>query len=188
MQEEVSKLPNRFTADQFVSYIHGNDISDITASLGHTLSQNYNGEELILIGTLKGSITFMAELVRMIKNVNLSIDFVKLSSVGRQKESNGTIVLEKDITTDISGKNVLIVEDIIDTGRALYFLKEHLKQSSPRKIEIITLFDKPYKRAVPITADYIGKKIDDQFIIGHGLDLEDYGRNLENVYYLKYPN
>jgi hypoxanthine phosphoribosyltransferase len=85
-------------------------------------------------------------------------------------------------------KNVLIVEEIIDTGRALEFVHNRLKSSKPKHIEIITLFDKPYKRAVPIKADLIGKRIDDQFIIGYGLDLENYGRNFENIYFLKYPN
>ena len=85
-------------------------------------------------------------------------------------------------------RNVIIVEEIIDTGRALLFLKQRLKLASPRSIEVITLFDKPYKRAVSVEADMIGKKIDDQFIVGYGLDLEDYGRNLQDVFYLKYPN
>lgn len=188
MDNNQLKFPSSFVSEQFVKYIDHSDILDITASLAHTISQNYNGQELVLIGALKGSTTFLADLIRKIKNVNLYIDFVKVSAVGRHKESRGTIILEKDISTNILDKNVLIVEEIIDTGRALYFLKNRLAQSKPKKIEIITLFDKPYKRAVPITADYIGKKIDDQFIIGHGLDLENYGRNVSDIYYLKYPN
>ena len=126
--------------------------------------------------------------MKQIRNVKVTIDFLKITSVGRDKENSGTIILEKDISSNIQDKNVLIVEEIIDTGRALYFLKERLHQAGPRSVEILTLFDKPYKRAVPLTADYIGKQIEDQFIVGYGLDLDEYGRNIQDIYYLKYPN
>lgn len=186
--KENGKFPGSFVSDQFVQYIEGSEIETIIDSLAHTISQKYKGQELVLIGGLKGSAIFLSDLVKRIKNVKVYIDFVKLSAVGRDKENNGTIILSKDITTNILDKNILIVEEVIDTGRALYFLKNRLLQANPRNIEIITLFDKPYKRAVPIKADYIGKQIDDQFIVGYGLDLDDYGRNFCDVYYLKYPN
>jgi hypoxanthine phosphoribosyltransferase len=188
MANEINKFPSNFVSDQFVPYIEASEIESITESLAHTISQKYKGQELIMIGILKGSTVFMSDLIRKIRNVKIYTDFVKVSAVGRSKESNGTIVISKDIGTNILDKNVLIVEEIIDTGRALHFLKNRLLQSEPRSIEIITLFDKPYKRAVPIKADFIGKQIDDQFIIGYGLDLEEYGRNFSDVYYLKYPN
>jgi hypoxanthine phosphoribosyltransferase len=120
--------------------------------------------------------------------VRIYVDFVKLQSVGRSKESAGTICLSKDLTTNLVDRNVLIVEEIIDTGRALNFLRKRIQQASPRSIGVVTLFDKPYKRAVPVTAEIIGKKIDDAFVVGYGLDLEDYGRNFEHLYSLKYPN
>lgn len=186
--KEINKFPHNIVSEQFVPYIEAHEVESITESLAHTISQKYQGEELVLIGVLKGSTLFLSDLIKKIKNVKVYIDFVKLSAVGRDKESNGTIILSKDINTNILDKNVLIVEEIIDTGRALHFLKNRLQQASPRNIEIITLFDKPYKRAVPIKADYIGKQIEDQFIIGYGLDLDEYGRNFSEVYYLKYPN
>jgi hypoxanthine phosphoribosyltransferase len=186
--KEINKFPYNTATEQFVPYIEEQEINTIVDSLAHTISQKYQGEELVLIGPLKGSMIFLTDLARRIKNVKVYIDFVRLSAVGRSKENNGTIILSKDIKTNVLDKNVLIVEEVIDTGRALYFLKNRLMQASPRNIEIITLFDKPYKRAVPIKADYIGKQIDDQFIIGYGLDLDEYGRNLSEVYYLKYPN
>lgn len=188
MNDESPKFPSIFVSDQFVPYIEASEIDSITESLAHTISQKYSGQELILIGVLKGSSIFMANLIKRIRNVKVYVDFVKISSVGRSKENNGTIVITKDISTNILDKNILIVEEIIDTGRALHFLKNRLLQSGPRSIEIITLFDKPYKRGVPIKADFIGKQIEDQFIIGNGLDLEEYGRNFSNIYYLKYPN
>lgn len=185
---EENKFPSDFVSSQFVEYVDEQEIASITKSLAHTINEKYRGQELVLIGILKGSMTFMSDLIKQISNVKIYVDFVRLSAMGRDKESNGTIILSKDISTNITDKNILIVEEIIDTGRALHFLKERLKQSDPRSIEVITLFDKPYKRAVPIKAEFIGKQIEDQFIIGNGLDLEEYGRNFKNVYYLKYPN
>lgn len=185
---EKYKFPDRFASNQFVKYINKDEIKGLTGSLGHTISQKYEGQELVVIGLLKGSMVFMADLIREIKNVKVFVDFIKVEAIGRDRENNGTIIISKDIKTNILDKNVLIVEEIIDTGRALNFVHERLKNSNPRSIEIITLFDKPYKRAVPIKANLIGKKIDDQFIIGYGLDLENYGRNFEDIYFLKYPN
>lgn len=185
---ESRKFPNSFVSDQFVPYINDEEIQTIVKSLAHTIDQKYKGEELVLISVLKGSNIFLSDLVKNIRNVKIYIDFVSLSAVGRSKENNGSIILKKDIQTNILEKNVLIVEEIIDTGRALYFLKNRLLQGNPRNIEVITLFDKPYKRAVPIKADYIGKQIEDQFIVGYGLDLDQYGRNFSDIYYLKYPN
>ncbi len=185
---EKNKFPDRFASTQFVKYIDRNEIQGIVESLAHTLSTKYEGQELIVIGVLKGSVTFMADLVRKIKNVKVYVDFVQLGSVGRDKESNGTIRIQSDISCNILDKNVLIVEEIIDTGRALHFLHNRLASSSPKSLSMITLFDKPYKRAVPVKADLIGKNIEDQFIVGYGLDLEEVGRNLEDIYFLKYPN
>lgn len=185
---EFSKFPSSFISDQFVPYINEKEVQTIVKSLAHTIDQKYKGEELVLISVLKGSNVFLSDLVKNIRNVKVYIDFVSLSAVGRSKENNGTIILKKDVQTNILDKNVLIVEEIIDTGRALFFLKNRLLQANPRNIEIITLFDKPYKRAVPIKADYIGKQIEDQFIVGYGLDLDQYGRNFSEIYYLKYPN
>jgi|GEM_PF-331463 len=188
MYDEKNKFPSNFVSSQFVPYLEKSEIKSLVETLGHTLSQRYKGQELVIIGVLKGSMVFIADLVREIKGVKVYIDFVKLSSQGRSKESHGTVTLAKDISTNIQDRNVLIVEEIIDTGRALHFLKHRLHLSEPRSLEILTLFDKPYKRAVKLVPDYIGKKIDDQFIVGYGLDLEEYGRNFEEIYYLKYPN
>lgn len=185
---ELAKFPTNFESNQFVEYIDKNEIETITKSLAHTIEQKYEGEDLVVIGILKGSMLFVSELLKNIRNVNIYLDFVSVKAIGRTKENIGTIVLNKDISTNIHSRNVLIVEQIIDTGRALQFVKNRLKLNNPKNIEVVTLFDKPYKRAVPIKAEYIGKQIEDQFIIGHGLDLDQYGRNFENIYYLKYPN
>lgn len=185
---ELNKFPSNFVSDQFVEYIDRKEILSLTESLAHTISQKYEGQELIVIGMLKGSMLFMSELLKQIRNVNIYVDFASLGAVGRTKENAGTITIEKDISTDIHGKNVLLVEQIIDTGRAVQFFSKHLKLNGPKSIEIVTLFDKPYKRAVPVHVDFIGKQIQDQFIVGHGLDLDQYGRNIEDIFYLQYPN
>jgi len=185
---EFHKFPSNFVSDQFVEYIDEDEINTLTKSLAHTISQRYAGEDLVVIGVLKGSMIFISDFLKNIKDVKVYLDFVKFKAIGRSKKSNGTIVVSKDISTNIEGKNVLIVKQILDTGRGLQFLVNHLKQNNPRNVEVLTLFDKPYKRAVPIKADYIGKQIDDQFIVGYGVDLEEYGRNIKDLYYLKYPN
>ena len=98
------------------------------------------------------------------------------------------MIIKKDIKSNIQGRNVLIVEEIIDTGRALHFLHSRLQHANPRSIEILTLFDKPYKRITPIKPNYIGRQLDDKFVVGYGMDLENYGRNIKDLFYLKYPN
>jgi hypoxanthine phosphoribosyltransferase len=188
MSDEKNKFPGTFVGSQFVKYIDAKEIKGIVETLGNSLSQKYQGQDLVLIGVLKGSMVFLADLAREIKGVKVYIDFVKLQAVGRSKENHGTITITKDFTTNLMDRNVIIVEEIVDTGRALSFLKKRILLAQPRSLEVITLFDKPYKRAVNIQPDMTGKKIEDQFIIGYGLDLEDYGRNFEQVYYLKYPN
>lgn len=188
MTEEKNKFPSSFVSSQFVKYIDGKEIKSIVETLGNTLSQKYQGQDLVLIGVLKGSMVFLADLVREIKGVKVYVDFVKLQAVGRSKENHGTITISKDISTNLMDRNVVIVEEIVDTGRALSFLKKRLMLSSPRSLEVVTLFDKPYKRAVNVQPDLTGKKIADQFIVGYGLDLEDFGRNFEQLYYLRYPN
>jgi hypoxanthine phosphoribosyltransferase len=188
MIDEKNKFPSTFVSNQFVKYIDAKEIKSYIEALGNALSQKYKDQDLVLVCVLKGSMVFLADLVREIKGVRVYIDFVKLQAVGRSKESHGTITISKDVTTNLMDRNVVIVEEIIDTGRALSFLMKRIQLSAPRSLEVVSLFDKPYKRAVNIQASLTGKKIDDQFIVGYGLDLEDYGRNFEEVYYLKYPN
>lgn len=185
---ELSKFPSDFVSNQFVEYIDRTEIEALTKSLAEKLNERYKGEELVLVSVLKGSMVFLSDLVKHLQGVKVFIDFVQLGSLGRTKENNGTIFIKKDIGLDISNKNVIVIEEIIDTGRALNFLIQRLKLSSPRSLEVLTLFDKPYKRVAPINAQYIGKKIEDQFVVGYGLDLEEYGRNISDLYYLKYPN
>lgn len=186
--DERNKFPSHSLTTQFVKYIDSNEIQATVETLAHSISEKYKGQELVLIAVLKGSNTFMADLVRKLKGVKVYVDFVKIKALGRDQESQGTMTMVKDISTNLLDRNVLIVEEIVDTGRALNFLMQRLSLSSPRSISIVTLFDKPYKRVINVKPEFSGKKIEDQFVVGYGLDLEDYGRNFEDLYYLKYPN
>jgi hypoxanthine phosphoribosyltransferase len=171
----------------FTKYLSRHEIDAAVQSLANRINADYEGKEVVLVGVLKGAIIFMADLVRHLK-VDAEVEFVRLSSYGKARTSTGTVTILKDIQGDIRGKHVLIVEEIIDSGRTLKFLYERLKASGPASVEIVTLLDKEAKRVVDVPVKYVGRTIDDQFLIGYGLDLEERCRNLPDVYYLKYPN
>lgn len=163
------------------------EIQIAVQELANRINTDYQDKEVVLVGVLKGAIVVMADLIRHLK-VNPEVEFVRLSSYGKARTSSGTVTLLQDIQADIRGKHVLIVEEIIDSGRTLKFLYDRLKASGPASVEIVTLLDKVSKRIVDVPVKYIGRKIDDLFLIGYGLDLEERCRNLRDIYYLKYPN
>ncbi len=171
----------------FTKYLNRHEIDAAVQKLAGQINQDYEGQELVLVGVLKGAVLFMADLLRHIK-VPTEIEFVRLSSYGKARSSSGTVTLLKDIQADVRNKHVLIVEEIIDSGRTLKFLYERLKSAGPISVEIVTLLDKASKRVVDVPVKYIGRPIEDQFLVGYGLDLEEYSRNLPDIYYLKYPN
>ena len=171
----------------FTKYLNRHEIEAAVLALANRINADYEGKQLVLIPVLKGAIVFAADLIRQL-NGDVQIDFVRLSSYGKARQSSGTVSLLKDIQLDIRGKHVLIVEEIIDSGRSLKFLYERLKTAGPASVEIVTLLDKSSKRVVDVPVKYVGRKIDDQFLVGYGLDLEEKCRNLRDVYYLKYPN
>lgn len=171
----------------FTKYLSRHEIDAAVQSLANRINADYEGKPVVLVGVLKGCIIFMADLVRHLK-VDAEVEFVRLSSYGKARTSSGTVTILKDIGADIRGKHVLIIEEIIDSGRTLKFLFERLKSSGPASVEIVTLLDKASKRVVDVPVKYVGRSIDDQFLVGYGLDLEEHCRNLPDVYYLKYPN
>ena len=171
----------------FTKYLNRHEIQAAVESLANRINTDYEGKPLVLVGVLKGAVVFMADLVRHLKG-DVEVEFVRLSSYGKARTSSGTVTILKDIQADIRGKHVLVVEEIIDSGRTLKFLFERLKSSGPASVEIVTLLDKASKRVVDVPVKYVGRLIDDQFLIGYGLDLEEKCRNLPDVYYLKYPN
>ena len=173
--------------NNFTKYLAKHEIERTIADLSEKLNQDYDGKDVILICVLKGGFVFLADLVRQL-DFDPSVEFVRLSSYGKSRTSTGTITVLKDVSCDIRDKHVLIVEEIIDTGRTLKFFYERLQKSEPTSVEIVTLLDKSEKRVVDVPVKYVGRKVDDHFLIGYGLDLEERCRNLSEIYYLKYPN
>jgi hypoxanthine phosphoribosyltransferase len=160
-------------------------ISTRVAELGDRITADYQGRPVTLVSVLKGSLPFMADLMRAI-DLPLRIDLMEVSSYGgATTESSGLVRILKDLSASIAGEDVLIVEDIIDTGLTLNYLIRYLRGKNPKTLRICTLLDKPARRLVEIPVDYIGFEIPDQFVIGYGLDYGEVYRNLRFVGVLK---
>lgn len=144
--------------------------------LGREITHDYAGQEILVVGILKGAFIFMADLVREI-DLTLQLDFMDVSSYGHSTVSSGEVRIMKDLEESIEGKNVLIVEDIIDTGLTLNYISEILKKRGPKSLRICCLLDKPSRRKSPIKPDYTGFSIEDLFIVGWGLDYAERYRN-----------
>lgn len=160
------------------------EIQDIVTRVGRQVTEDYRGKNLVLVSVLKGSVVFMADLMRAI-DLPLSIDFMVVSSYGNGTESSGQVKIIKDLDLDLSGQDLLLVEDILDTGRTLYSLREILKMRSPSSVRICTFLDKPERRKADISADYIGAEVPDEFVVGYGLDFAQRYRNLPYLGVLK---
>lgn len=154
------------------------------AELGAKISEDYRGRNLLLVSVLKGSVVFMSDLMRSI-TVPCEIDFMAVSSYGSGVKSSGTVRILKDLDRDIRGYDVLVVEDILDSGKTLNYLMDVLYARNPNSIRICTLFDKPERREVDIYADYKGLTVPDEFIVGYGLDYAEHYRNLPFIGVLK---
>ena len=153
--------------------------------LGAQIAKDYEGEDLLLVGILKGSVPFMADLMRAIPLEGLTIDFMQVSSYGGGTTTSGQIKISKDLGTHIEGKNVLIVQDIVDTGLTLRNLKQLLLARNPKSLKICTIMDKPSRRRVELVPDYRGFEVDDLFIVGYGLDYDQLYRNLPYISWIK---
>jgi hypoxanthine phosphoribosyltransferase len=150
------------------------------AELGAEISRDYEGQELLLLAVLKGSVLFLTDLMRQVTAPH-AIDFMATSSYGLGMESSGAVRILKDLDASIEGRHVLIVEDIIDTGRTLDYLVRILRARLPRSLRICTLLNKPSRREVPVQVDYIGFDIPNKFVFGYGLDFRELYRNLPYV-------
>ncbi len=151
--------------------------------MGREIARDYQDRQLVVIGILKGAFIFMADLVRAM-DIPLRIDFVRLSSYGTRAESSGRVSITKDIELDIKGKDVLVVEDIVDTGYTLKYLKELLELHNPASVRICCLIDKKERREVDIDVDYVGFDVKKGFLVGYGLDFDERYRNLKGVYHI----
>lgn len=155
-------------------------IAERTRAIGAQISADYAGQSIVLIGVLKGAAIFLADLARAIQ-VDNTFDFVAVSSYGRARVSSGAVKLIKDIDNPIEGKHVIIVEDILDTGLTLNYLRGLMLQHKPASLKIATCLDKPERRLVPIEADYVAFKIPNQFVIGYGMDYAERYRGVNDI-------
>lgn len=157
------------------------DINKRVKELGKQISNDYQGKELVVVSLLRGSFIFAADLVREI-DVLTRIEFMTTASYGHSEESSGQVNIISDIKDDIEGKDVLVVDDIMDTGLTMEKILEHLKKKNPRSIKSCVMLDKPERRKTNITPDYVGFTIPDLFIVGYGLNYGDYYRNIPYIF------
>lgn len=155
-------------------------IREKVIELGKQIENDYKGEEILVVGILKGANVFTCDLIRQI-DLDVKIDFMSVSSYGSGTESSGTVRILKDLDTDIKGRNVLIVEDIIDSGRTLSNLVKELQIRKPKSLKLCTLLDKPSRRVVDVDVEYVGFEIEDKFIVGYGIDYAEKYRNLPYI-------
>ena len=155
-------------------------IADGVARIGQEITRDFAGESVMLLGVLKGACLFLSDLARQIE-LEATFDFIAVRSYGTQKESAGEVQLIKDVTTPLEDKNVILVEDILDTGLTFTFLRKLLLARKPRTLKLAALLDKPSRRQNPVQADYIGFKIPDKFVVGYGLDYAERFRNLPDI-------
>jgi hypoxanthine phosphoribosyltransferase len=159
-------------------------ISEKVRVLAAQISKEYAGQDLLLVCVLKGAVAFLADLMREI-SIPHAIDFMAISSYGASTESSGVVRILKDLDANIEGRNVLIVEDIIDTGRTLSYIIRNLQTRQPKSLRICTLLSKPSRREIDIPVDYVGFEIPNRFVIGYGLDFDEIYRSLPYIGVLK---
>lgn len=166
--------------EEFKVLIDEQTLQSRICELAKQIEKDYEGKDLTLVCILKGSTLFTVDLAKRM-NKKLKLEFMQVSSYGGEKVSSGKINLKLDLSNDIQGENLLIVEDIIDTGRTLSYLIKHLKQRNPASVKICTLLDKPQRREYDVKVDYVGFEIPDKFVIGYGLDDKEFYRNLPYI-------
>ncbi len=181
MSLKVAVPPPSFPAASTMDVLFSTEeIAERVRAIGEQISADYAGESVVLIGVLKGAAIFLADLARAI-TVNNTFDFVSVSSYGRARVSSGAVKLIKDIDNPIEGKHVILVEDILDTGLTLSYLRGLMLQHKPASLKIATCLDKPERRLVPIEADYVAFKIPNRFVIGYGMDYAEVYRNIPDI-------
>jgi len=181
LNTEKSLIKNNILGKELFSK---EDIGNRVYELGRKITEDYANKELILVSVLKGGVIFLSDLMKQI-DLPLSIDFMSISTYGIDDTSTGVVKITKDLDQPIEGKDVLIVEDIIDTGLTISYLLRNLKSRVPRSIELCTLLDRDVRRISDISVKYIGFKIGEKYIVGYGLDYKQKFRNLSSIYELK---
>lgn len=155
-------------------------IAKRVSEMGQQITREFEGESVVLIGVLKGACLFLSDLARQIK-LDATFDFIAVSSYGAQKQSAGEVQLIKDVTTPLQNQNVILVEDILDTGLTISFLKKLFDARQPKSLKIAALLDKISRRQAPVEGDYVGFQIPDEFVVGYGLDYAERYRNLPDI-------
>ena len=166
-------------------FISKDSIQKKVKEIANKIDNDYKDEEVIIISILKGAIYFTMDLVKNINNPNIQLDFMKVSSYKNNIESNNEIDFHLDLSIDITNKNIIIVDDILDTGYTMQFLYNHLAKKNPKSIKTCVLLNKPERRIININADYVGFDIKNEFVIGYGLDYDEKYRNLPHISYIK---
>ena len=156
------------------------EIAATVKRLAAEINRDYRGKNPLLIGVLKGSFIFMADLVRLL-DFPLEVDFIRLSSYGSGRESSGKIKVVPGLSTEVRGRDVLVVEDIVDSGLTVAFLLDYLRKKRPSSLKLCALTDKPSRRRVPLTIDYLGFTVPNKFLVGYGLDWDEKYRNLPDI-------
>jgi hypoxanthine phosphoribosyltransferase len=164
--------------------ISRDEIAKAVDRLASEIKRDYQGKQLLLIGVLKGSFMFMADLIRQL-DLPLELDFIGLSSYGAARESSGRVRVVQGVKTSIKGRDILVIEDIVDTGITISFLLDYLKKKQPASLKLCTLTDKPSRRRAPVSIDYLGFTVPNKFIVGYGLDCDQRFRNLPDIYALE---
>jgi hypoxanthine phosphoribosyltransferase len=164
--------------------ISRDEIAKAVNRLAREIKRDYQGKQPLLIGVLKGSFVFMADLIRQL-DLPLELDFVRLSSYGAARESSGNVRVVQELKTPVKGRDVLVVEDIVDTGITTSFLLDYLRRGKPASLKLCALTDKPSRRRVPVSIDYLGLSLPDKFVVGYGLDCDERFRNLPDIYALE---
>jgi hypoxanthine phosphoribosyltransferase len=157
------------------------EIVETVARLAHEISVDYAQKKVVLIGVLKGAFVFLADLVRQL-TIPVEIEFMRIASYGSKKESSGEIIIKKDVEISLKGKDILVVEDIVDTGLSLTFLLDHLRAGNPSSLKVCALVDKKSRREVAVKVDYIGFEMDEGFIVGYGIDFNEGYRALPEIF------
>lgn len=160
------------------------DIIKRVKEIGSDITKDFQGKDLVMIGILKGAVIFMSELCKNI-NLPIAIDFMGVSSYGKATRTTGEVRIVKDLDASVEGKDILVVEDIIDTGLTLSYLTDNLEKRGANSVKIVTLLDKPSRRKENVKVDYIGFEVPDEFVVGYGLDYAETYRNLPFIGILK---
>ncbi len=159
-------------------------LQDCVKRIAGEITRDFAGKEPVFVGVLKGSFIFIADLMRHVE-LNCSVDFMAVSSYGNKSTSTGAVKINKDLSADVEGKHVIMVEDILDSGLTLSYLTKYLQQRKPASISLVTLLDKPARRKADVKPDYVGFEIPDAFVVGYGLDFAEKYRNLPYIGILK---